>query len=120
MIIDYAPDRVFTQSLDIVDAGNACVRCIDKEGVEYYIITKTIMGRTHVLKFGPIMPDMEDYLLNTFSVVYNYVEYKENKIEKEFKMFINDVKKEITEAVCVEPEEALPLIPNVAQLWENI
>ena len=39
MIIDYAPDRVFTQSLDIVDAGNACVRCIDKEGVEYYIIT---------------------------------------------------------------------------------
>lgn len=119
MIIDYAPDRVFTQSIDIVDAGNACLRCIDKDFIEYYIMSKTIMGKSYFLKFGPVIPDLDE-LQNCYLLSYSYIDYNENKIEREFSMFINDNKKKITTVECIEPEEALQLLPNIAYFWANL
>ena len=55
----------------------------------YYIIVKTVMGKTSIIKFGPVCPDI-DMLQNDFSVSYKKIDYKENLIEKEVDKFIKD------------------------------
>ena len=48
------------------------------------------MGKTSILKFGPVCPDIEA-LLNEFSVDYKKIDYKETAVFKEINKFIDAV-----------------------------
>ena len=120
MLIDYAADRVFTKTLDIVDPGNCGIRCTSKDGLEYYIVTKTILGTIYIIKFGPVLPDNEA-LLPDFKLEYLAMDYKDNKIEMDFSKYVNDSRsRNITDLEVIEPEEALCLIPNINQCWQEL
>lgn len=119
MIIEYSVQKTFTEMVDVVDAGNTALRCSSGDIYQYYIILKTIMGKTHILKFGPVCPDI-DLLLEDFSVEYKKMDYKETKIEKEIDRFVNDFKKEITLVEEITEYEAWQDFPEIAQCFENV
>ena len=119
MIIDYAPDRVFTKALDIVDPGNCAIRCVDKEGLEYYVVVKTILGNTSVLKFGPVIPDIGTLEPN-FKVEFFAIDFDEDKIESDVGKFVNDGRRKIVDLVTIEPEEALAVFPDIKTCWDEL
>ena len=112
MIIDYYPQEVFTKTIQIDDIGNFALRATSSDESEYYMIVKTVMGKTSVLKFGPTIPDI-GILCADYSMNYKKMNFKEGAIEKEASIFINDHKKDIVDAVEILPEEAIEEIPEI-------
>ena len=90
MIFEYSAQRTFNEMIDIVDIGNTALKCTNVKLEEHYVILKTILGKTYIIKFGPVCPDI-DLLVNEFSVSYKKIDYKESQIEKEIDKFINTV-----------------------------
>lgn len=119
MIFEYSVQKTFTEAIDVVDIGNTALRCTGAKLDEYYIILKTIMGKTAILKFGPVCTDIET-LLNDFSVSFKKIDYKENVIEREVDKYINDFKKEITKVEEITEYEAWLAFPPVQQWFENV
>lgn len=118
MVFEYSVQKTFSQSIDVVDMGNTALRCTNKLKDDYYIITKTIMGKTSIIRFGPVCSDI-DVLINDFSVEYKKIDYKELAIFKEISKFINDFKKEIDIVEEVTELEAWKDFPAIQQLFEN-
>lgn len=119
MIFEYSVQKTFNETIDVVDIGNTALRCHGKKLDFYYIILKTVMGKTHIIKFGPVMPDI-DVLFTDFTVSYKKIDYKENLIEKEVDKFINDYKKEITLVEEITEYEAWQDFPNIQHQFENV
>lgn len=119
MIFEYSVKKTFNESIDVVDIGNVALRCTSSSLDDYYIILKTVMGKTSILRFGPVTPDIE-MLLNDFSVSYKKIDYKESAICKEVDKFINDFKKEITQVEEITEYEAWQAFPVVQQWFKNI
>jgi hypothetical protein len=119
MIFEYSVQKTFNESIDVVDIGNTALRCTGGNLDEYYIILKTVMGKVSIIKFGPVMPDLE-VLFNDFSVVYKKIDYKENLISKEVDKFINDYKKEITKVEEITEHEAWEAFPDIHRCFENV
>ena len=115
MIFDYKKEEVFTKTVDVVDCGNFALRATNETGMhEYYIIVKTIMGKTAILRFGPIVPDLP-ILCADFELTHKIIEYKENSINKEISKYINDPKKEISEVNVIEDFEAYKMLPEISE-----
>ena len=118
MLFDYSENRTFNQTLQIDDIGNCAIHGegsfrdgkITLPG-DYYMIVKTVMGKTTFIKWGPLMPDLE-LLPNTFKLEVKTAAYKEATIAKEIQSFINDGFKNIQEANEILPEEAIEFLPQ--------
>ena len=67
------------------------------------------MGKTFILKFGPVIADLEE-LTENFSLEYKKIN-KEAKISKEIGLFLNDPKKKIIQVQAIELAELLSKIP---------
>lgn len=120
LTLEYDLQEIFTKSVEIEDLGNIFLRCTEEAfGNEYYFVLKTIMGKSHLLKFGPCFPETE-ILLKNFTANYKKFDYKESTILKEVKLFVNDGKKTITKVENISMEEALAEFPAVAELFEVI
>lgn len=118
MVFEYSVQKTFNETIDVVDIGNTALRCQGKKLDFYYIILKTVMGKTSIIKFGPIMPDI-DVLFNDFTVSYKKIDYKEVLISNEVSKFINDYKKEISLVEEITEYEAWRDFPNIQQYFEN-
>jgi hypothetical protein len=118
MIFEYSVQKTFNESIDVVDIGNTALRCTSATLDDYYIILKTIMGKTSILKFGPVCPDIE-VLFNDFAVTYKKLDYKETSICKEIDKFINDFRKEINTITEITEYEAWQAFPAIQQYFEN-
>lgn len=119
MVFEFSVQKTFNQSIDVVDMGNTALRCTNKQMDDYYLIVKTVFGKTHIIKFGPVCPDI-DTLIDGFSVNYAKMDYKEAKIYKEIDKFINDFKKEIDNIEEITEYEAWSAFPTVQQQFENV
>ena len=118
MIFEYSVQKTFNETIDVLDIGNTALKCHGRKLDFYYIILKTVMGKTHIMKFGPVTPDI-DILTNDFTVSYKKMDYKENLIEKEVDKFINDYKKDITLIEEITEYEAWQDFPNIHDQFEN-
>lgn len=119
MIFEFAVKKTFNQSIDVVDMGNTALRCTSTTFLDYYLITRTVLGKTSILKFGPICPDL-DMLINDFTVSYKKLDYKENVVFREIDKFINDFKKEIDSVEEITEYEAWQSFPKIQENFENI
>ena len=119
MVFDFSIQKTFEQSIDIVDMGNTALRCVNNKMDNYYLIVKTIMGKTYFIKFGPVCPDI-DLLLDDFAVSYKKIDYKESSVYKEIDKFINDFKKEITSIEEITEYEAWEDFPDIHSCFENV
>ena len=118
MLFDYSATKTFNQTLQIDDPGNCAIHGEGsfRDGKvtlpgDYYMIVKTVMGKTTFIKWGPIMPDI-DLLPNTFKLEVKTSTYKEATIAKEIQSFINDGFKNIQNATEILPEEAFEFLPH--------
>lgn len=126
MLIDYSATKTFTETLQLDDPGNCAIHGegtfkdgkVTFEG-DFYMIIKTIMGKTTFIKWGPLIPDLET-LPNTFKLEIKTSPYKEPTIEKEIKNFINDGFKNIQKAEEILPEEAIEFLPNEDNYWSTL
>lgn len=118
MIFEYAVQKIFMQAIDIVDIGNFGIRCTNSKGYEYYLLTRTTLGKTSILTFGPILPDIP-VLVDKFAVAFTKIDYKESKIEKAVQTYINDPSKEISNIEEVLDLEFWDAFPIVKDCFEN-
>jgi hypothetical protein len=118
MVFEFSVQKTFNQSIDVVDVGNMALRCTNRHMDNFYIITKTVFGKTSILKFGPICPEIA-VLENDFSVNYKKVDYKEAALFKEIDKFLNDFKKEIETVEEITEFEAWQDFPAIKQYFEN-
>ncbi len=118
MVFEFSVQKTFNQAIDIVDMGNTALRCVNKQLDNYYVITKTVFGKTSILKFGPVCPDL-NVLINDFSVSYKKIDYKENLIFKEIDKFLNDYKKDIDTVEEITEFELWQDFPEIKQYFEN-
>jgi hypothetical protein len=118
MVFEFSVQKTFNQSIDVVDMGNTALRCTNRLMEDYYLIIKTVLGKSHIMKFGPVCPDL-DILIDGFSTSYTKIDYKENKIYKEIDKFINDFKKEIDSIEEITEYEAWSAFPSIQQQFEN-
>lgn len=112
MILEYNSQEVFTMALKIEDMGNVAIRCVNDKSEEYYIATRTMSGKTGILKFGPVIPDLP-MIPNGFELSYKKIDYNEPKITKELNLLVNDPKKLITTATEItldDMESAMPIL----------
>jgi len=126
MIFDYNGVKTFTDSLQIDDIGNCAIKCEGtyREGRipfygEYYLITKTVMGKTAIAKFGPVDPDSPG-MVNGFELTFKKINYKEATICKEIQLFINDGLKGISKAEQITDIEAFELVPSLQSTFDNL
>lgn len=119
MLFEFSVQKTFTQSIDVVDIGNTALRCTNTNFDSYYLIIKTVMGKTHIFKFGPVCQDI-DALLDGFCVEYKKIDYKELSISREIDKFINDYKKAIDSVEEITEYEAWQDFPQAQQLFENV
>ena len=119
MIFEYSVQKTFNDSIDVVDIGNTALRCTNVRLDGYYIILKTIMGKTSIIKFGPVCPDIE-VLINDFTVTYKKMDYKEAGICKEIDKFINDFRKEIITVEEIPEYEAWLAFPDIHNQFDNV
>lgn len=113
MIFDYNKEEVFTKSVDIIDIGNFALRCSSKELEEYIILCYTVLGKTAILKFGPILPDIP-LICNNYSLTSKVINFKEAAIAKDVNIFINDVKKKINSIEEITQLEAIQSLPEIS------
>lgn len=119
MVFEFSAQRTFLESIDIIDIGNTALRCSDQNMNEFYLITKTVFGKTAILKFGGVCPDI-DALLDDFTVSYKKIDYRENKISSEISKFINDPKRSITSVEEITEYELWHAFPQIQQLYNNL
>jgi len=119
MIFEYQQQKTFMNAIDVVDAGNMCLRCTTTEGLEYYVMDKTVCGKVHMLKIGPVVDGLTE-LLPGFEVSYKKFDYKEKTISKEVTIYLNDSQKKIDTVEEIQPEEAYGIFPDIAQSFKNL
>jgi len=110
-IFDFDPKKVFAQSIEVEDIGNCALRCTNPDFEDYYVAAQTVDGKTFILKFGPIIADL-DSIDKEFNLSYKKIDYKEKIIEREINLLINDGKKGINQVEKIEVEEVLQMIPT--------
>ena len=93
-------------SLELEDIGNTSIHILNDIGYEWYMIIATELGKTQVKTFGPFHVDIKNYFDKGFNFNLSSFDYKESKICTLIDNFLNDPKKNISQAFECEANEA--------------
>ena len=107
-----------TSQLDIEDCGNCAIIAYNTiQYKKYILIVKTIEGQTRVVISGPHWAELEQPCLD-YIYSYQSFQYSQSKIEKIIERFLNTTYC-ISQAECVEFEDAIKHIPDVREFIIN-
>lgn len=119
MKFEYSQRVVVEAELDIENIGQCAILARTDLGEEYYLMIRSELGDVDVVEYGPSIPDLAKF---PASVVYTYdhFEYSDYKLQKRIDKFLNNAKRGITQAECVQISDILPNIKSPAhQLFED-
>lgn len=121
MIFEYDEQPVFTQTLEIGDIGNTTIKCVSPMNGDWYLRTKTVMGKTSLLVFGPVITDCveDNQLIDGFAVNYSRFDYKERVIIKAINQLLNDPKKGINYAEEMLEQAAINNFPDIMNAYDT-
>lgn len=119
MIFEYDQQPVFMQQINVDDLGNVALRCSNDKGREYYIVVKTFLGKTALLKFGPILADL-CALIDNMELTYKRFDFKENVIEREIDKYLNDGRCGINKVEVITEAEALSAMPTAESFINSL
>ena len=117
MIFEFDQQPVFMQNIDIDDIGNMALRCSTTAGKEYYIVVKTYLGKTAMIKYGPLYSEV-DSLVENLDLAFKKFDYKESTISREISKFLNDGRNSITKVELITESEGLAYLPT-ASMFQN-
>lgn len=104
MFFQYLKTETYMDSIDLEDIGNCCLVINNDECEEWYLKIKTSLGWSECIIFGPLTID-DDGLGYNFYYSYNKFEYNEKRLYKTINDFINNPKKQITQARIIEEND---------------
>lgn len=114
MTFDYMERVVVEGQLDVENIGECIIQANNDFGEIFLLMIRTELGWTQVIDYGPLVPDIE-LLSPNFKILYNRFEFNQQKIEKLIDRFLNDPKKEITQARVVDVTEITDLLVDPIQ-----
>lgn len=110
-LVNFDLQKTYAQTIEVEDIGNCAIRSTNAGFEDYYIVIQTVMGKTSILTFGPILADVS-IIQEDFNLSFKKIDYKEKNINNEINKFINDTRKAIKQAEVISVEEALQAIPT--------
>lgn len=116
---EFDSKQVFIKKLEVEDLGNAAILCRTDDGKEYAILSKTFLGKTILLKYGPYLPDI-DMLNFNLELSFKKFDYKEDLIIREIEKYLQDPRKGITEAEVVSEDVVLSQMPTQATILNSL
>lgn len=111
MTFDYLERVVVEGQLEVENIGDCVLQANNDLGEEHYLIIKTELGWTEILEYGPCTPDLLE-LHKSYTIHYSRIEYNQGKIERTIDKFLNDPKKQITQAKVVSIEDIYGFLVN--------
>lgn len=105
--------------LDLESISNCCIRASNELEYYFYLIVKTIAGKTYFAEYGPILEN-SDKLPSGFISALVIIEYNEKKVLKMINDFLNDKSKKVIEASVIEIDEALNNFKNLKDFMEGL
>lgn len=104
-------------SFSVEDIGNCSLRAYNDLGQSWLLVIQTILGFSYILEYGPLNNNGEipNYLFSRF----DKIEYSEYKLEKRIDKFLNDPKRLITQVEEYDLNEALLLMRNAAEVFNE-
>lgn len=114
----YSYEMQATGQLDVEDIGNcAIIGNSITNYTKYVLIVKTVDGQTKVVMSGPHWVELEQPCVD-YSYAFQTFQFDSRKIEKLIDKFLNG-KFFISQATCVDFEEAIKHIPDVREYIIN-
>jgi hypothetical protein len=104
MTFEYLKVEQHLDCIDIEDLGNFCLNVLNDSGEEWYMRAKCDLGWVTIDQYGPLLADI-DNLQYYFTYSYMKFEYSEKKLYKIVKDFLNNDKRNITQAFLIEEED---------------
>lgn len=86
-VFDYMQVITVGAQIEVPDIGDCCILGRDDLGQEYYLVTKTKLGMTDIIEYGPALPDFE-VLPKSVKYTFDRIDYSEFKIEKRIEKFL--------------------------------
>lgn len=115
MIFDYFYMLQPTDSIEIDDTANVCLKANNDIGKEWYLSLNTHLGWTEVKEFGTLDIDEDDRGDNPFNLtIYGY-EYNLKRNFKIISNFLNNDKRQITQVFIMTQEEFTDKLNNVKE-----
>lgn len=111
--------QLVPQSLiEIEEIGNFALEANNEDGYNYYLIVKTSLGNALLASVGPVVPDFLD-IPNGFQINIEIMQYKEDKLIRFIKQFLNDRSKKLVSAQLVDVDTALEQFRDVKDFISN-
>ena len=112
MNFDYLIKIEKESSIDIENIGNCAIDAYNDLGFEWLFLVCTIEGTTHMIEFGPVVPDL-DILPAKVSYTYDRIDFKEGKIANRISKFLNEPSRNITQVFEITQQEAREKMRNL-------
>lgn len=118
--IKFNRQSTYVDCLYVENIGNCALEALDELGQYYYIIVKTVQGQSHILSFGPVIPDLE-VLPKTFKLDYYSTQYNDKKLAKSLQVWATGQQKTNFEQITqIDSTEALAQLPNIEACFTGI
>ena len=99
--------------IELDNIGDFCLEAINEDDLlYYYLMIKTVMGKSEIVSFGPIIPDMEE-LPSGYTCSYENIDYSDKRIFIYINKWLNDRGKKITSAKQISVKEFYDNIPDI-------
>ena len=121
MIFEYGAQVNYLSSINVDDPGNCALEVDLGFGYFTYFASRTTLGSTSTVSFGPINPDIP-VMSSKYGMDYERFEYNISKLYKRIKGFIsaNYGKLHCLAVKKVDPEEVYSQMPDMATYFRRI
>lgn len=107
-------------NLELESLSNCCIRATNELEYSYYLIIRTIAGKTYFAECGPLLNNEDKRLPNGFLTRLSIVEFNDKKLAMMINGFLNDKSKKINDASVIELSEALKNFKNLKDFMEGL
>ena len=106
-------------NLDLESISNCCIRATNELEYNYYLVIKTIAGKTYFAECGPVLEN-DKRLPNGFITRLSIFEYNAKKLRAMITSFLNDKSRKINDASVIEQSEAFKNFKNLKDYMESL
>lgn len=119
MQFDFANELKATNFIDIDNIGNFALEAINEDdGFYYYLLTKTTLGTSTIIHYGPVIPDI-NRLPDNYSINFERVKFNDKKIVMWINKWLNDKFRHITSAYIIDENQFKDNYKDVKEYIEN-
>lgn len=85
---NYNAEITYNDSIHIEHQGNVSIEATDEVGRTFYLVTRTALGETSCLEFGPLYKD-EELLPEETIIHFKRIDYSEKELDKMIMKFLS-------------------------------